>query len=94
VSVALCVCHDYDRKTAVCNPSQIRRLPTAEEVEARVETVIRLWDDSEEYQRASHSARQHAQQWLPERLGPVYCDFFSGLLARAGPPVSHSVPGC
>jgi hypothetical protein len=64
---------------------QTNTLPADEEVEPWVETIDRLWDDAEAYQQASHSARRHAQQWLPERLGPVYCDFFGGLAAR---PVS------
>ena len=55
-----------------------RELPTAEEVDPWIETIIRLWDDPAEYDRWSRAARQRAQQWHPDRLAPVYRDFFSG----------------
>ena len=51
--------------------------PTAEEVEPWVETIIRLWDDAAEYERWSRAARERAQQWHPDRLAPIYREFFS-----------------
>ncbi len=54
-----------------------REVPTAEEVEPWVETIIRLWDDAAEYERRSKAAREHAQKWRPDRLAPIYHEFFS-----------------
>jgi glycosyltransferase involved in cell wall biosynthesis len=62
-------------------------LPTAEEVEPWVETIIRLWDDAEFYQQASEAARQHAERWRPERLAAGYREFFSSLFPQPSPPV-------
>ena len=47
---------------------ETRDVPTAEEVEPWVETIIRLWDDPAEYERWSRAARERAQQWHPDRL--------------------------
>ena len=47
---------------------ETRDVPTAEEVEPWVETIIRLWDDAAEYERWSRAARERAQQWHPDRL--------------------------
>jgi glycosyltransferase involved in cell wall biosynthesis len=66
--------------------SETREVPTAEEVEPWVETIIRLWDDEAEYARRSQAAREHAQQWRPERLKPLYQEFFNGVTRRSGPP--------
>ncbi len=65
---------------------ETRELPTAKEVEPWIETIIRLWDDPAEYRRASQAARS-AQQWRPDRLAPVYCEFFSRLTHQPGPPL-------
>ena len=62
-------------------------LPTAEEVEPWVETIIRLWDDATEYERWSRAARERAQQWHPERLAPVYREFFGRITHQPGPPL-------
>jgi glycosyltransferase involved in cell wall biosynthesis len=59
--------------------SETREVPSAEEVEPWVETIIRLWDDAAEYERSSNAVREHAQQWHPDRLAPIYRQFFSGL---------------
>jgi uncharacterized delta-60 repeat protein len=56
-----------------------REVPSAEEVEPWVETIIRLWDDTAEYEQCSRAAREHAQQWHPDRLGPIYHEFFGKL---------------
>jgi hypothetical protein len=68
---------------------ETRELPTAEEVAPWVETIIHLWDDAAEYDRWSRAAREHAQQWHPDRLAPIYREFFgrithSSTLVSAG----------
>ncbi len=55
---------------------ETRDVPTAEEVEPWVETIIHLWDDAAEYKRRSNVARRRAQEWHPERLAPIYREFF------------------
>jgi glycosyltransferase involved in cell wall biosynthesis len=55
---------------------ETRDVPTAEEVAPWVETIIRLWDDPAAYDRASRAARDRAQPWHPDRLAPLYRDFF------------------
>jgi glycosyltransferase involved in cell wall biosynthesis len=64
-----------------------RTVPTAEEVSPWVETIIRLWDDATLYDRASLSARIHAEQWRPERLEAAYKYFFSNIFHQPGPPI-------
>jgi len=62
-------------------------LPTVEEVEPWVETVIRLWDDTAEYDRWSKAARERAQLWHPDRLAPIYREFFGSITHQPGPPL-------
>jgi hypothetical protein len=59
---------------------QTREVPSADEVEPWVKTIIRLWDDAAEYEQRSQAAREHAQQWHPDRLAPIYRAFFEDLL--------------
>jgi len=66
---------------------ECRDLPAAEEVQPWVEKIIRLWDDAAEYGRWSRAARQRAQQWHPDRLAPIYRDFFSRITHQPGPPL-------
>ncbi len=66
---------------------ETRELPTAEEVDPWVETIVRLWDDAAEYERWSRAAREHAQQWHPDRLAPIYREFFSQITHQPGPPL-------
>jgi glycosyltransferase involved in cell wall biosynthesis len=69
---------------------ETRDLPTEEEVLPWVETVIRLWDDAAEYGRWSQAARERAQAWHPDRLSPLYREFFSQIVHAAGqPPVQR-----
>jgi glycosyltransferase involved in cell wall biosynthesis len=70
-----------------------RDVPTAEEVEPWVEAIIRLWDDSAEYERWSQAARERARQWHPDRLASVYCEFFGHLTHQPGPPLVPRVFG-
>jgi glycosyltransferase involved in cell wall biosynthesis len=65
-----------------------RDLPTAEEVEPWVETIIRLWDDAAEYDQCSRAARERAQAWHPDRLAPLYRDFFSRIVLRSAPALA------
>ncbi len=64
-----------------------RDLPTSEEVEPWVETITRLWDDAAEYEHRSRAARERAQQWHPDRLAPIYRDFFTRITHQPGPPL-------
>jgi glycosyltransferase involved in cell wall biosynthesis len=64
-----------------------RELPTAAEVEPWVETIIRLWDDAAEYDRWSRAARERAERWHPDRLAPIYREFFSQITHQPGPPL-------
>ena len=61
-------------------------LPTAEEVEPWVETIIRLWDDRSWYQEQSARAFKEAQRWHPERLRPLYAEFFRNVRLQPGAP--------
>ena len=67
--------------------SETRDVPTPAEVEPWVETIIRLWDDAAEYDRWSRAAREHAQQWHPDRLAPIYREFFSQITHQPGAPL-------
>ncbi|MDQ3330345.1 MAG: glycosyltransferase [Planctomycetota bacterium] len=67
---------------------QTREIPTAEEVEPWVETIIRLWDNPQEYAAACERARKHAQRWHPDRLAPIYREFFSNLAPQPFPPLA------
>ena len=59
-------------------------LPTAEEVEPWVEAIIRLWDDQAWYQEQSSRGREQAERWHPDRLRPLYAEFFGGVRTRGG----------
>jgi glycosyltransferase involved in cell wall biosynthesis len=64
-----------------------RVVPTAEEVEPWVETIIRLWDDRAFYEEQSLRGRREARRWHPDRLRPLYAEFFNEVQLQAGPPV-------
>ena len=66
-------------------PATAELLPV-EAVEHWLEMIVRLWDDSVAYDRASIRARDHAEQWRPERVGPMYADFFRKVRPQPGPP--------
>ena len=67
---------------------QTTDVPTAEEVEPWVETIIRLWDDEDFYAQQSKKARDSVQRWRPEKLRPLYEDFFRNLQPQPGPPIA------
>ena len=64
-----------------------RDLPTTEEVELWIETIIRLWDDKTFYRQRSEASRTRAEQWRPEKLAPLWKDFFASVLPQPGPPL-------
>jgi glycosyltransferase involved in cell wall biosynthesis len=70
-----------------CYTPDTRIVASAEEVEPWVQTIIRLCDDADYYQRTSESARNEAQRWHPDRLLPFYHDFFSNLHPQPYPPL-------
>jgi glycosyltransferase involved in cell wall biosynthesis len=66
---------------------ETRDVPTAEEVEPWVETIIRLWDDEAFYRQRSEKALSWSQRWHPDKLRPLYVEFFSNLHPQPGPPI-------
>ncbi len=62
-------------------------LPTVEEVEPWVETIIRLWDDHDLYREQSARAKIEAERWHPDRIRPAYAKFFSEVRGGSGPPL-------
>jgi glycosyltransferase involved in cell wall biosynthesis len=65
---------------------ETRTVPSAEEVEPWVETIIRLYNDTAFYEQASQTARQEAEPWRPERIAAIYKEFFSNITHQPGPP--------
>ena len=49
---------------------------TAAEIEPWVETTLRLWDDGAFYRQQSEKTRACAARWHPDRLRPLYVEFF------------------
>jgi glycosyltransferase involved in cell wall biosynthesis len=70
-----------------CYTPETRIVPTAEEVEPWIETIIRLWDDATFYEQACQNARKEAQRWHPDRITPIYKEFFSNIVHQPGPPL-------
>ena len=68
-------------------------LPTAEEVEPWVEAIVRLWDDPAFYEEQSVKARAEAQRWHPDRLRPLYAEFFSSVRPQTRPPILSKMSG-
>ena len=64
-----------------------RILPAAEEIEPWIEWIIRLWDDQALYDELSIKARNEAQRWHPDRLRPLYAEFFRDVRRGPGPPL-------
>jgi hypothetical protein len=60
-------------------------LPTAEEVEPWVQTILRLWDDAAEHERWRRAALARARQWSAENMAGTYADFFANLAPQAVP---------
>ncbi len=78
---------------AECYTPATRTVPTADEVECWIETIIRLWDDPGFYQEWSQAARRRAQRWLPDQLAESYKQFFGTISPQPGPPMlPKSIP--
>ena len=71
---------------ARCMPES-REAPTAEEVQPWIEAILRLWDDRAWYDRWSQAGQARAQLWHPDRLAPIYREFFSTIFPQPGPPL-------
>jgi glycosyltransferase involved in cell wall biosynthesis len=71
--------------------------PTAEEVDPWVDSIIRLWDDRRAYEEQSHQGRNEARRWHPDRLRPLYADFFGSVAHHQGcgheRGAPHGMPG-
>lgn len=59
-----------------------RSAPAPGEVAPWVEAIIRLWDDSESYERVSAAAQEGARKWHPDVLIPQWEMFLERLVAR------------
>ncbi len=71
--------------------TQVSRIvPTADEVEPWIEAIIRLWDDRRFYEEQSARSLNEAQRWHPDRLRPLYTDFFRNVRPQPGAPVIDS----
>jgi glycosyltransferase involved in cell wall biosynthesis len=66
---------------------QTKIVPEAGEVEPWIETIIRLWDDPALYVERSELARKEADRWRPDRLRPLYAEFFRNVRLQPGAPV-------
>jgi Glycosyltransferase like family len=62
-------------------------LPSAEEVEPWVQTIICLWDDPALYEEQSIKAKAEAQRWHPDLLRPLYAKFFNEVTGQTRSPV-------
>jgi len=58
---------------------ETRELPTSEEVNPWVKTIIGLWDDPAWYSEQSRRALAETHRWMPEVLEPQYVRFFEDL---------------
>lgn len=64
-----------------------KTVPTADEVELWVDTIIRLWDDEPFYAQASQNALAEAERWHPQRLASIYREFFSSIFRQPASPL-------
>jgi glycosyltransferase involved in cell wall biosynthesis len=72
---------------------QTKIVPEAGEVEPWIETIIRLWDDPALYVERSELARKEADRWRPDRLRPLYAEFFRNVRLQPGAPVISRADG-
>ena len=59
-------------------PQRALPLPSADVVEPWVKAIVWLWDDDSFYRELSDKARDEAQRWHPDRVPPMYAEFFTG----------------
>ena len=64
-----------------------RDVPTPDEVEPWVETIIRLWDDEAFCAQCSMAARDRGRLWHPDHLRPIFREFFESAFVQPGPPL-------
>ncbi len=60
---------------------ETRLVPSAEEVAPWIDTLVRLWDDAEFYEKERCRCLAAAEAWGPERLLPQYEEFFRQVVA-------------
>jgi glycosyltransferase involved in cell wall biosynthesis len=56
-----------------------REYPTEDEIRPWVDSIVRLWDDTEHYRRVSEQGQTHSKRWAPHR---ILDDFESAILGR------------
>ena len=59
-----------------------REVPSAAEVAPWIETIIRLWDDEDFYQQECARCLAAAEKWRPEKLAPVFEEFFFRIFSK------------
>ncbi len=62
-------------------------IPSAEEIEPWVRTIVRLWDDAAFYNGLSEKAAKEAERWRPDPIGATYDAFFGNIVHQPAPPV-------
>ncbi len=70
-----------------CYQRDSTRVPNADDISPWVDAVIRLWDDSRFYDQISAECIARSQCWHPDRVTPIYADFFRNLRPQPGPPL-------
>ncbi len=71
--------------------TQVSRIvPTADEVEPWIEAIVRLWDDRRFYDEQGTRSLNEARRWHPDRLRPLYAEFFGNVRSQPGSPVIES----
>ena len=68
----------------VAHTPETRLVPSAEEVQPWVDTLIRLWDDPVIYAQERQRCLAAAEAWRPERLAPRFEQFFARVLEKGG----------
>lgn len=72
-----------------------RTLPSEAEIAPWVEAIVRLWDDPAYYEEQRQRGRDAAAAWHPDRLGPQYEAFLSGIVpesSRSAPQQAGVIP--
>ncbi len=64
----------------------------ADHLEAWVGAVLELWDNPDLYRQLSVEATHEAQRWHPDRLVPLYREFFRTLRPQSGGPYVPKIP--
>jgi len=66
-----------------------RTLPSTAETAPWVEAILRLWDDPAYYEDQRQRGQEAASAWHPDRLGPQYDTFLSGIVATSTRPATQ-----